>query len=125
MYDLIVRVGWLVIGAVAGCGRLGFGSEQATGDAPIDDAASVRYAKSVTDDRPLAYWRFESTPLVVDESGRGHDGTLAGGVALGPGIAGNGVVLSAGGDFRDDGGHLAAPASAFLFDGNAPFTLEC
>ena len=122
-----MRFGWLVLFA-AGCGRFSFEIEQTRDDAATDaatDATAARYARAVTEDVPIAYWQFETAPLVVDATNRGHDGTLAGGVARGAGIVGGGVVLSAGGDFRDDGGTLSAPASDFLFDGNAPFTLEC
>lgn len=111
----------------AGCGRFAFEVDQVAGDdaAVTPDAPTAGYARTIADDTPLAYWRFESTATIVDETGRGHDGTMTGGVTSGTGIVGSGVVLSRGGEGRFDGGRMASAAADFLFDGNAPFTLEC
>lgn len=111
----------------AGCGRFAFEVDQIAADdaAVAADAPTAGYARTIADDTPLAYWRFESTTTIVDETDRGHDGMMTGGVASGAGIVGNGVVLSRGGEGRFDGGHMATGSADFLFDGNAPFTLEC
>lgn len=125
-----VRRWCLLVCVVAGCGRFAFeehggaSNPDATSDA-AGDAAGELYARTVSDDLPIAYWRFESAGTVIDETGRGHDGTLTGGVAMGAGIVGKGAVMSAGGATQNDGGHLLVPSADFLFDGNAPFTLEC
>ena len=96
----------------------------AIADAPTDvvDSPSAAYARSVLEDSPLSYYRFEETTgtAAKDEVG-GRGGVYELGPALGaPGIAG-GRSVSLG---KNTKAHVRITTQAFRFPGNAPYTVE-
>lgn len=77
------------------------------------------YPAEVMSDTPLAYWRLDetTTPVAVDSSGHGHDGSYLAGVTPGlPGAIGTAAHF--------DGNGAVAVDDNFDFPGNAPFSLE-
>jgi hypothetical protein len=110
----------LVVWAVAGC-RIGYEEDGQDGG---DGNGPSLYADEVLADGPIAYWRFgeEVTPVAVDASGNGHEGTYAA-VTLGHegAIAGDpdtAVRIAA----SSDSG--VAFGNGFAFAGDQPFSAE-
>ncbi|ETX04450.1 LamG domain-containing protein [Candidatus Entotheonella palauensis] len=79
------------------------------------------YAHTVLADHPIAYWRFNETSgtSIQDHTGKGHDGTLHGGVTLGqPGIVADGLAAS----FDGETGYIEVTDS--IWGGGREVTIE-